>query len=352
MSSTSRPGAVWLGAALLPVATTALALGIRALVPVPDLQMLYLLAVVIAAVRFGRGPAMVTSALSVAAYDFLFVPPYFTFQVHDGAYVLTFAMLFAVGWVAGTLSAQRQRLAKAAEEASLRARTEQMRSALLSAVSHDLRTPLAAITGAASALCDTTASMPEAERAELVGSISEEAERMERMVGNLLDMTRLESGALEPKREWVPIDELAGSALGRLEAKLAGRPVKVTLEPGLPLLFVDPVVFEQVFVNLLENAAKYTPAGSAIDVSARADGADVVLEVSDRGPGLPPGAGDRVFEKFFRGRHSGVPGAGLGLPICKGIVEVHGGRITAFDRDGGGATFRVAMPRPTEQPSP
>jgi len=348
--------AAWAGAVALPAGTTAVALGIRALVPVPDLQMLYLLAVIVAAVRFGRGPALLTSALSIAAYDFLFVPPYFTFRVADARYVLTFAMLFGVGWAAGTFAdraraeeRERLRLAQEAEAAALKAKTEQMRSALLSAVSHDLRSPLSAITGAATTLRDTTG-LPEQERSELIESICEEAERMETLVANLLDMTRLEAGALKPRCEWVPVEEMIGSALGRLESRLRGREVTVDVQPGLPLLFVDPVVFGQVFVNLLENAARYTPPGSAVELRARVDGERVVIEVSDRGPGIPAGAGDRVFEKFFRGHHAGVPGAGLGLSICKGIVEVHGGRIAAIAREGGGATFRIVLPRPSEQP--
>jgi two-component system sensor histidine kinase KdpD len=249
---------------------------------------------------------------------------------------------------------ERVRLAEEARSAAVRAKTEEMRSSLLSAVSHDLRTPLASITGAATALRDDE-NLAEPTRAELVDSICGEAERLERLVANLLDMTRLESGAISLKRDWVPVDELIGSALTRLEAKLADRAVAVTLPPGLPLVLVDPVLFEQLLVNLLENAVKYTPAGSALELTARvlpgaAPGAAVELTVSDHGPGLPPGDEERVFTKFYRapGGAAGVPGAGLGLAICRGIAEAHGGSIRALAgqgrRPGSGAVFVVTIP--------
>src|SRR6185295_19829988 len=153
--------------------------------------------------------------------------------------------------------------------ATLRARTEEMRSSLLSAVSHDLRTPLAAITGAATALRDNA--IPDPTRRELVEAICDEAERLERLVANLLDMTRLESGALQVRREWVPADELVGVALARVEARLVGRPIEIDVPRDAPLLDVDAILIEEVLVNLLENAAKYTPAGTPIALRARAE---------------------------------------------------------------------------------
>lgn len=157
-------------------------------------------------------------------------------------------------------------------------------------------------------------------------------------------MTRLESGGLELKRDWIPLDEMVGSALGRLEAKLEGRAVTTDLEPDLPLLSVDPVLFEQVIVNLLENAAKYTPARSPIDVRGSRRGASVVVEIADRGPGIAEGSEERIFEKFHRGEHVAIGGVGLGLSICKAIVEAHGGTIRAGAREGGGARFVITLP--------
>jgi two-component system sensor histidine kinase KdpD len=224
-----------------------------------------------------------------------------------------------------------------------------MRSSLLSAVSHDLRTPLAAITGAATSLRDD-ARLSGATRDDLVASICGEAERLERLVTNLLDMTRLESGSLSLHRDWVPLEEIVGSALTRLEDRLADRKVNVDLPADLPLLFVDPVVFEQLFVNLLENASKYTPAGTPIEVRARQERETVRIDVSDSGPGLPPGSEERIFEKFQRGPHPGTSGAGLGLAICRGIAEAHGGSIRAENRSAGGATFHITLPSGGQPP--
>jgi two-component system sensor histidine kinase KdpD len=226
-----------------------------------------------------------------------------------------------------------------------------MRSTLLSAVSHDLRTPLAVITGAATALRDDRARILDGQYVELIGTICDEAERLGRLVANLLDMTRLESGGLHVKREWVPLEELVGAALTRLEDKLVGRPVTTDVAAGLPLASVDPVLMGQVLVNLIENAIKYTPAGSPLELRAGANGKALMLEVLDRGPGIPSGSEEKVFEKFHRGTHVGVGGVGLGLPICRGIVEAHGGTIRAENREGGGAMFRVTLPRVGEAPS-
>ncbi len=483
-------------AAVAVVAATGLSWAARSALTLADLSMIYLLVIMVVALRFGRGPSVAASALSVAAFDFFFVSPLFTFAVAEGRHTLTFAMMFGVGQVisvlalrlkrqesntrereartaslyvlsralgaavddaqvsaaltkhagevfhtaagvvlaprdgALTLSAQsgelpfgsderavvswvlehgqpagagtdtlpgahltcmplrsglrvlgvlalsgprsmdresrdfldtfvrqgalalaRSRLTEEARAAALKARMEEMRSSLLSAVSHDLRTPLAAITGAATTLRDESATVPPEERAGLLGAICDEADRMERLVANLLDMTRLESGGLPLKREWVPLEEMVGSVLTRLEKRLVGRPVAVRLPDDLPLLSVDPVLIEQVLLNLLENAAKYTPAESPLDVTARADESSVVFEVADRGPGLPEEAPGRVFEKFYRGPHVGVGGVGLGLPICRGMVEAHGGTITAENRAGGGAVFRVTLPRVGDQPT-
>jgi two-component system sensor histidine kinase KdpD len=485
-------------AAALIVLTLVLSLAFREILNLPDLEMLFLLTVMITAVWFGRGPSILAAGLGVACYDFFFVPPFHTFTVDDRRYFLTFAMMFGVGFamseLAGRLRRQerdarvreertavlyaltrelasiddpdriaafaarhaaeafvartvvltatsdgalqqsgafpegtflddkdlgvarwsaahdavagigtdtlpassvfcaplrvgharlgviviapreriafradqrafldvfcrqvgvaleRARLSDEAKQSSLRAKTEEMRSSLLAAVSHDLRTPLASITGAATSLCDDTR-LSEETRSELASSIVEEAFRLERLVANLLDMTRLDSGAVVLRRDWVPLDEMVGSALTRLEARLGARPIRVSIGADVPLLRVDPVLFEQVFVNLLENAEKYTPPGSALEIVAARDGEHVVIDVIDHGEGLPAGAGDRVFEKFYRGPHQGVSGAGLGLPICKGIVEAHGGTIRAETRAGGGAAFHISLPLEGTPPS-
>jgi two-component system sensor histidine kinase KdpD len=244
---------------------------------------------------------------------------------------------------------ERASLADEARVSALRAKTEEMRSSLLSAVSHDLRTPLAAITGAATSLRDDS-KLGAATKVELLASICDEAERLERLVANLLDMTRLETGGVALKKDWVPLEELVSSALTRLEARIGQRPVSVDLPSHLPLLSVDPVLFEQVFINLFENAAKYTPPHTRIEVRAQHQAGVITIEVSDHGPGFPPGSEHKAFDKFFRGAHVGVSGVGLGLSICRAIVEAHGGAIRASNRPEGGALFRITLPVAAQPP--
>jgi len=238
----------------------------------------------------------------------------------------------------------------AAEESRFKVRTEQMRSSLLSAVSHDLRTPLAAITGSASTLRTQDSRLDPQTRAELIENISEEAERLERLVSNLLDMTRLESGGVTLQRESFPLEEIVGTALQRLDRQLAKREVTVDLAEDLPMVQGDEVLLGQLLWNLLENAIKYTPADSPIEIAARRQENSLVLEVRDRGPGITAGEEERIFEKFFRGERIlhgnswNSRGAGLGLPICRAIAEAHGGSIQALPREGGGVVFRIRLP--------
>jgi len=481
----------WLAAVGLVAATSALAALLRRIAQVPDVEMLYLLAVMIASLRLGRGPSLLTAGLSVAAYDFFFVPPFLTFRVSDISYLMTFAMMFIVSFLlsefmtrirrqeqdalareertaalyalsselgaavdlttvgeatarlaarsfeasafvlraeadgalralashpreatlerneqavarwalehgrpaglgtdtlpgsralavplrAGAeayavlallprsprplrseqrgfldafcrqaaLALERARLAEEARAAAVHARTEEMRSSLLSAVSHDLRTPLAVITGAATSLRDDRALASDSRR-DLVETVCEEAERLERLVANLLDMTRLDSGRVALKREWVPLEEIVGSALTRFDKALASRELGVDIAKDVPaLVFVDPILIEQLLVNLLENAIKYAAEGP-IEVEVRAAGSSFELSVADRGPGLPPEIQARAFEKFVRGPTATARGVGLGLAICRGVAEVHGGSIAVENRAGGGACFRVRLP--------
>ena len=244
--------------------------------------------------------------------------------------------------IAGAL--ERARLSDAAEAARVEVESERMRNTLLSTVSHDLRTPLAVITGAASNLRDDAGLSADVRR-DLADTISEEAERLNRLVGDLLDMTRLESGASRVRKQWHSLEEVVGGALTRLERPLEDRPVRLALPRDLPLVPLDDVLFGQVVLNLVENAIHYTPAGSPIEIGATLAHGTLRLEVADRGPGLAPGEETAVFEKFFRGagrtdRH----GVGLGLAICRAIVEAHGGHITASNRAGGGAAFVVELP--------
>jgi two-component system sensor histidine kinase KdpD len=239
---------------------------------------------------------------------------------------------------------ERAVLAADAEQARLHAESERLRNTLFSSVSHDLRTPLTAISGAAAILREDGA-MSAATRCELADTIYEQTDRLGRLLTNLLEMARLESGSLKLRREWQPIEDVIGSSLHRLRAKLAGRNVTAAAATDLPLAELDAALMEQVLVNLLENALKYTPAGSPIDVLARREGDHaIVIDIADRGPGIPPGQEERILEKFQRADSSGVPGYGLGLTISRGLVEAHGGRLVARNRPGGGALFRIELP--------
>ena len=472
------------------------------LLSLTDVAMVFLLGVALAAARYGRGPTVFASFLSIALFDFCFVPPRFTFAVSDARYLLTFAVMLGIalvisaltlriraqaetarlrerstaalyamsrelaatrsqvdligtatrhlaasfgaevvmllrgpagrvevaagapagfaldekersvaqwvfehGRVAGlgtatlpaaraqylplvaasgtvgvlgvrpvdpasfqepgvqgllrafagqsALALERDILAQRAQQEQIEIEAERLRTALLSSLSHDLRTPLGAITGAVSSLLEEEGALSAPTRRELLQAILQEAQRMNRLIGNLLDMIRVESGALEVQKEWQPLEEVVGVALIRLEDRLRGRPVHVSLPSDLPLVPLDGVLIEQVFVNLLENAARYTPAGTPIEISATDLGGAVRIDVADRGPGLQTGEESRIFEKFYRAPEtSPQAGIGLGLTICRGIVTAHGGRIWAENRDDGGAVFRFTLPVTGKPPVP
>ncbi|MEZ4367985.1 MAG: DUF4118 domain-containing protein [Kofleriaceae bacterium] len=239
--------------------------------------------------------------------------------------------------VHGALAIGRATLAAEARVAELRARAEELRSSLLSVVSHDLRTPLAVITGAATSLRDDVARLTPQVRAELLDTLVDEARRLERVVGNLLDMTRVETG-ITPAREWVPVEELVGAALARAAPSLGAAEVVLDV-PGELALQVDPILFEHVLVNLLENAMKHGRPPLALAARRAADA--VELDVADAGPGVAAAAAPHVFDKFFRG--AAAPGVGLGLAVVRGIVAAHGGTV-ALVPDDGGARFRIRLP--------
>ena len=249
---------------------------------------------------------------------------------------------------------ERISLAKGLDEARVLAETERLRAALLTSISHDLRTPLASILGTVSSLRSYPERYSPAEREDLLSTLQDEAERLNRFVSNLLDMTRLESGAIDLKLELIDVAEIVGSALQRAGSVLAGHGVEVNIEPHLPMLRLDAVLFEQVLFNLLDNAAKYSPIGSRIDIRASRDGELVEIEVVDEGPGIPPADLERIFDKFYRvqAQDRRRAGTGLGLAICRGFVEALGGWIVARNRrDGSGAVLTIRMPVVPEIPA-
>jgi two-component system sensor histidine kinase KdpD len=249
------------------------------------------------------------------------------------------------------MAIDRALLGQEAQLALLKAETEVLRNTLLSSVSHDLRTPLAAITGAATALLQRDIALDQQGRQELVKTIYEEAVHLNEIIRNVLDMTRLETRAIRVKKEWQSIEEIVGVVLNRLSDKIAGRTVTVDIPAELPLVPFDSLLIEQVFINLLDNATKYTPAHTPIDLKAEVREESVFVEIADCGPGIPQGDEEKIFEKFVRG-FATSGGIGLGLTICRAIIDAHGGRIWAENRPGGGAIFRFTLPFGGEAPMP
>lgn len=480
-------------ATLIVACSTAIAFLLMHFLSPINLVMIYLLGVLLTSVRYGRGPSALASVLSVAAFDFCFVPPYLTFAVSDSEYLLTFATMLTAALLISTLTArvklqaqsaslrerrtaalysmsrelasiddpnellsvglkhigevfdsmvailipdaegqlnlgltgsgahaldhpdiavaqwvlhnrqiagfgtntlpgtnslylpleatnrmigvlgikpnttdklsrpeqmqllqtfsnqlaqacERAYLSRENEHAHVQMKAEQLRSSLLSSVSHDLRTPLATITGAASSIIEAPDTLDLQGCKERAQEIYQESVRLNRLVTNLLDMTLLQSGNLTVNKEWHPVDELIGAALSCMDEKLGSRKVETSIPADLPLVPVDAILFQQVLVNLIENAIKYTPENSPIEISANASDDALEVSVGDHGPGIPVENRQRIFQKFFREDPKSTYGAGLGLAICNGIIEAHGGKIWVEENTGGGARFFIKVP--------
>jgi two-component system sensor histidine kinase KdpD len=463
------------------------------IIALANIVMIFLLAVVLVAVKLGRGPAVVAAFLSVASFDFFYVPPRFTFAVSDVQYIIVFAVMLAVALIIGHLTSglryqarvashretrsralyemarelsgvlmeeqvvaisdrhieasfrmkavillpdgsdrlrqpegdttrpdidlaiaqwvfdhgkpagfgtdtlpgsrvhyvplqapmrtrgvlalepsrsrmllipeqrrlldtfaaligialERVHYVQVAQDALVKIESERLRNSILSALSHDLRTPLTALVGLAESLTLTPPALTGTQR-ELANAIRDESLRMNALVNNLLDMARLQAGDVKLNRQWHSLEEVVGSSVKLCESLLAAHRLRIDLPPDLPLVELDAVLFERVLCNLLENAAKYTPAGSEVRIEAEVDEKDVRLSVADNGPGLAPGSEEAIFEQFRRGeRESATPGVGLGLTISRAIVEAHRGKIWAERDRSGGARFVVSLPRGT-----
>jgi two-component system sensor histidine kinase KdpD len=249
----------------------------------------------------------------------------------------TFAALIAI-------ALERVHYVGIAQDALVRMESERLRNSLLAALSHDLRTPLTVLVGLAESL--TLAKAPlSREQSETAEAIQDEARRMSTLVSNLLDMARIESGEVKLDLQWQPLEEVVGAALDSARSMLKQHRVEVRLPADLPLVQIDALLIERVLVNLLENASKYTPAGSSVTLSAEVIGDQLQVSVSDNGPGLPIGREEALFQKFTRGnRESATPGVGLGLAICRAIIESHHGKIVGINRPEGGVTFSFMLP--------
>ena len=240
------------------------------------------------------------------------------------------------------IAIERALLAEQSHQALVKAETESLRNTLLSSISHDLRTPLTSVTGAVSTLLAADAALDQQSRRELLETIQEESERLSRIIKNVLAMTRLESGVIAIRKEWQSLEEIVGVVLNRLGDRLNEHPVTLNIPENLPLIPFDGLLLEQVFMNLFENAIKYTPAGTPLELSASEELFTVTVKLADRGPGIQPGEEERIFDKFFRGRSAGG-GVGLGLAICRAVISAHGGRIWAENRPDGGAVFQFTL---------
>ncbi|HEV7132783.1 MAG TPA: DUF4118 domain-containing protein [Gaiellaceae bacterium] len=332
-------------------------------VPVLSLGVLYVFAVLPIAVVWGIGLASLVSVASMLAFNWFFLPPTHTFQLRDGANWLALAVYLVTAIVVSALAARARRRAELAElrereaaalaeevlEAEALRRSDAIKTAVLHAVSHDLRSPLTAIVAAASGLANPELRLPDADRVELVTTIRSEADRLDRIVGNLLDLSRLESGVASPHPALWPVEELVGRAVEEVGPEAAR--VTAEVDADASPVRVDAVQIERVLVNLLDNALKFSPPGSPVQVRADERDGEVLLHVVDQGPGVAAAERDAVFEAFKRGGGSAVRGAGLGLAIARGFSEANGARVWIED-DPWGGHFVLALPAAERTPVP
>ena len=325
--------------------------------------------IVLAGLMGGRVPAVVAAVFAALAFNVAFIPPYWTLQIHAPDDIVALGVFGFVAVVVGTLVAregdrrqsaeeraaelqalnaqleyvqrERERLTEEAMRAAVLERVDEQRAALLRSVSHDLRTPLAAIRAVISDLL-SGAPYDDATRADLLTLVGDEAERLDRLVANLLSLSRIEAGALRPDRQEVAIDELVADSVKRLGRLLTQRRVQIDL-PRLPVIWGDFTQLSQVLSNLLENAARHAPQNSTVRIGARETAEFVEVWVDDEGVGIPSFDRQRIFEPFRRGE--GSSSSGIGLAICKAIVEAHGGRIAVDGSPAGGARFIFTLPR-------
>ncbi|HEY3109097.1 MAG TPA: ATP-binding protein, partial [Chloroflexota bacterium] len=298
----------------------------------------------------GRGPAIAAVLASVLGHDLLFVHPRGALTVASADEALGLALLVFTALVTAQLADSARRSVEAAREAALLRRSDELKTALLRAVSHDLRTPLAAIKANVSGLRQADARYSDEDRAEALAAVEDEADRLDHLVSNLLDLSRIEGGALRPRAGQHDLAELVGAVVARLGPRLAGRPISIDVPDDLPSVACDYGQIEQVVANLIENAALHTPQRTPIRVRARVADRVAQVEVVDRGPGVPAADRERLFRPFERGAAPRARGSGLGLAIARGLVEAHGGRIWVEEAPGGGARFAFTLPVAREGP--
>jgi len=308
------------------------------------ISLIYLLGVLLAGMVLSRGPVLLVATLSALSWNFLFIPPRFTLHIAKLEDALTFATYFIIALAVGSLTSQLKTREQLAAQVQLAKNSERLRKTLLDCVSHELKTPLAAIGAASQELLQLAANTQNAEMlTQLAGEIHAGSHRLHRVVNNLLDMNRLESGVIQPNYEWCDVRELLQSAIEIERESIDGREIRLDVPEDIPLALVDHGLIEQAVAKLLANAASCTQSRVPIEVDAEYKD-ELVISVSDRGPGFPMESAERLFEKFYRGDGRKTGGLGLGLSIARGFVEAHGGRLMAENRDGGGARFTIHLP--------
>ncbi len=306
------------------------------------ISLIYLVGVLLAGMLLNRGAVFLVAALSALSWNFLFIPPLFTFHIAKVEDALMFVTYFVAAIIVGTLTARLKAREHLAAQIQIAERSEQLRKTLLDCVSHELKTPISAI-GAASEALASQPNSGEVAR-QCATEIRDGARRLNRVVDNLLSMTRLESGVIRPKLEWCDIRDLLESAVESEREAVNGRSVNFDVADNLPVVLLDHALVEQAVAKLVANAGSYTPAHAPINISARCQDGELFISVSDSGPGIPQGKQERLFEKFYRGDQTKTGGLGLGLSIARGFVQAHGGAVTAENRPEGGARFTITLP--------
>ncbi|HVU33974.1 MAG TPA: DUF4118 domain-containing protein [Opitutaceae bacterium] len=300
--------------------------------------LIYLLTVMVVSLWIGRGPVLLAGILSALAWEYVFIPPRFAIAIDSPDDALLFITYIIVALVAGQLTG---RFRSEAENERVREASEKLHRALFDSVSHELRTPLAVIDAAVDGLEDSD----DAARRELTEEVRIAVRRLNRLVRNLLDQTRLEGGALRPRVDWCQVADVVNSAVDGTRDALAGHALEITIPDDLPPIRADFALTEHALMNLLLNAAFHTPPGTSVRLSAGLRGDGVFIAVADRGPGFPANVRERLFQKFTRGEAARVGGLGLGLSIVRGLVHAQGGDVAVADNPGGGALVTLSLPR-------
>jgi K+-sensing histidine kinase KdpD len=339
---------------LAVTAATLCALVLARWIDPASLVLMYVLAVIVSGLRYGSRPALLASTLGFLAFNFFLTEPRYTFSVVRQDELVTLLFLLLIALICGPVASrirQQYLLVRELENERLRTEVEKLRSALLSSVSHDLRSPLSAMMGAAESLSLLDKQLNAQDRLDLIDTIVQESRRLDTYIQNLLDMTRLGYGTLKIERDWVSIADIIGSALTRLRRYHPEVLVETRFAATAPLLYVHAALIEQALFNILENATKYAPPETPITVSVTTRGATCIVAIEDRGPGIPEPLRERIFDMFFVVAEGDTKrqGTGMGLAICRGMIAAHRGQVWVETGTGGSGT-RMIVELPIESP--